>query len=88
MVRSAADASLRRLSLAPLDRLPAAGPARGRVVCNCFDVSEEEIARELAAARPLGEVQARLKCGTECGSCLPELRRLAQATGGARTVRS
>jgi len=88
MVRSAADASLRRLSLAPLDRLPAAGPVRGRVVCNCFDVSEDEIARELAAARPLGEVQTRLKCGTECGSCLPELRRIAQATGGGRAVRS
>ena len=88
MLRGAGDASLRRLALAPLDRLPAAGSARGRVVCNCFDVSEDEIARELAAARPLGEVQARLKCGTECGSCLPELRRLAQATAGARAVRS
>ena len=88
MLRGAADASLRRLALAPLDRLPAAGPARGRVVCNCFDVSEDEIGRELAAARSLGEIQARLKCGTECGSCLPELRRLAQATAGARAVRS
>jgi assimilatory nitrate reductase catalytic subunit len=58
------------------------------VVCNCFDVSEDEIGRELAAARSLGEIQARLKCGTECGSCLPELRRLAQATAGARAVRS
>jgi assimilatory nitrate reductase catalytic subunit len=58
------------------------------VVCNCYDVSEDEIARELAAARPLGEVQARLKCGTECGSCLPELRRLAAAAGAsARAVR-
>lgn len=24
-------------------------------------------------------LQDRLKCGTQCGSCLPELRRLAQA---------
>jgi assimilatory nitrate reductase catalytic subunit len=88
MLRGAADASLRRLALAPLDRLPAAGPARGRVVCNCFDVAEDEIARELAAARSLGEVQARLKCGTECGSCMPELRRLAALGAGARAARS
>jgi assimilatory nitrate reductase catalytic subunit len=89
MLRGAADAaSLRRLALAPIEAPPAAGPARGRVVCNCYDVSEDEIARELAAARPLGEVQARLKCGTECGSCLPELRRLAAAAGAsARAVR-
>ncbi len=84
MLRGSADASLRRHALAPVDRLPAAGPTRGRVVCNCCDVSEDEIARELAQARPLGEVQARLKCGTECGSCLPELRRLAAACAGAR----
>jgi assimilatory nitrate reductase catalytic subunit len=88
MLRGAADASPRRLALAPLERLPAGGPARGRVVCNCFDVSEDEIARELAGGRALGELQARLGCGTECGSCLPELRRLAAASAGARAVRS
>ena len=44
--------------------------ARGRIVCNCYDVSESEI----AAYRSLAELQAALKCGTNCGSCLPELR--------------
>ncbi len=44
--------------------------ARGRIVCNCYDVSESEI----AAYRSLADLQAALKCGTNCGSCLPELR--------------
>ena len=26
----------------------------------------------------LSQLQAALKCGTNCGSCLPDLRRLAQ----------
>jgi assimilatory nitrate reductase catalytic subunit len=76
----------RALAAAPVERLPSAAPARGRVVCNCFDVAESEIARELAQARTVGEVQARLRCGTECGSCLPELRRLAAAAGARRSA--
>jgi assimilatory nitrate reductase catalytic subunit len=88
LLRGAGDAGLGRLTAAPLERPPAAGPARGRVVCNCFDVAEAEIARELAAGRTVGEVQARLKCGTDCGSCLPELRRLAQTAGTARKVQA
>jgi assimilatory nitrate reductase catalytic subunit len=50
----------------PLEVVP-----RGRTVCNCFNVSEAEI----AAFKSLEELQAALKCGTNCGSCLPELRR-------------
>jgi len=88
MLRGADESGMRRFALAPLDRLPAAGPVRGRIVCNCYDVSEDEIAHELAAARSLGEVQASLKCGTECGSCVPELRRLAAMSAGAKAVRS
>ena len=87
MLRGAADPSLRRLAAAPVDRAARGGPrARARGV-QLLDVAEDEIARELAAARSLGEVQARLKCGTECGSCVPELRRLAarsrRRAGGA-----
>jgi assimilatory nitrate reductase catalytic subunit len=44
---------------------------RGRTVCNCFNVAEAEI----ATFNSLEELQATLKCGTNCGSCLPELRR-------------
>jgi len=50
---------------------PAEVAPGGRTVCNCFNVTEAEI----AAFRSLEELQATLKCGTNCGSCLPELRR-------------
>ncbi|MDD5295874.1 MAG: molybdopterin-dependent oxidoreductase [Rhodocyclaceae bacterium] len=68
-------APLRRWLLAPLSAPPSqAGPARGRVVCNCLDVTEDEILAQAGAS--LETVQDRLKCGTSCGSCLPEVKRL------------
>ena len=50
-----------------------------RSVCACFKVGESQIAAALAAGATLGKLQRDLKCGTNCGSCLPELRRLAAA---------
>jgi assimilatory nitrate reductase catalytic subunit len=52
---------------------------RGRTVCNCFDVAQRDIDAFLAASKSLAALQASLKCGTNCGSCLPELRRMAAA---------
>ena len=73
-------AVLRRDRCGPLE----ASPLRGRVICSCIDVSENEIRSKVAAdgrtppeAR-LASVQQALKCGTGCGSCLPEIRRLLQ----------
>jgi assimilatory nitrate reductase catalytic subunit len=65
---------------------PVATPSRGRQVCTCFDVSEREIVAALAGAGAeagasdalLRFLQAELKCGTQCGSCLPEVRRLVR----------
>ncbi len=54
-----------------------------KVVCQCHNVSEREIVAALpacegdASARLAG-LQAQLKCGTNCGSCLPELRALVE----------
>jgi len=63
--------------------LPAATPPanlahhRGRIVCNCRNVSETDIAEAVAAgAGSAGEVQERTGCGTGCGACLPELKRM------------
>ena len=77
---------LGRLLLAPGREAPRGGASnRGAQVCNCFDVHETSIAAELAslpgdAAQRLAGLQQRLRCGTQCGSCLPTLRRLvAQA---------
>ncbi|MCE6966234.1 nitrate reductase [Enterobacter sp. MW07] len=52
-------------------------PAQGRIVCSCFSVGEEAIRQAIAggceSAIALG---AALRCGTNCGSCIPELKGL------------
>ncbi|MEZ5639822.1 MAG: molybdopterin-dependent oxidoreductase [Burkholderiaceae bacterium] len=74
-----------RQLLAPVARAPAAIAARDQPVCTCFNVSQQQIAATLAegtgtASQRLDLLQQRLQCGTNCGSCVPELRRLAQAS--------
>jgi assimilatory nitrate reductase catalytic subunit len=59
---------------------PVALPERGAQVCACLDISEPQIDRVLArcagtAGAQLAQLQRELKCGTQCGSCLPQLRR-------------
>ena len=56
----------------------------GKQVCACFDVSDLAIQAALHAAPSLRDpaqrvhhVQASLKCGTGCGSCVPTLRKMA-----------
>ena len=54
-------------------------------VCNCFDVREDAIRATLSRcggspADRLARLQAELRCGTQCGSCLPALRRLIATT--------
>ncbi|HJV53925.1 MAG TPA: molybdopterin-dependent oxidoreductase [Noviherbaspirillum sp.] len=81
-------AALGRLLLMPSASAPQGFKARGRIVCNCFNVAESEIsgaAAELSRqgiggpAALLAAVQQRLKCGTSCGSCVPELRKVLLA---------
>jgi len=79
-----ADATpLRAWILAPVTRPPAGGAGRGRVVCNCLNVAEPDIVVAIAAGADLAALQATLKCGTECGSCVPELKRLLSARRAA-----
>ncbi|MBI4995644.1 MAG: molybdopterin-dependent oxidoreductase [Rhodocyclales bacterium] len=60
--------------------LPAATPPanlahhRGRIVCNCKNISETDIADAVAAG--CDDVQAQTGCGTGCGACLPELKKM------------
>lgn len=58
-------------------RTASALPARRKVVCQCADVSEAQINKGLAQGSSLVILQATLKCGTYCGYCMPELKRLA-----------
>lgn len=52
---------------------------RGRVVCACHNVAENDIAACFAAGNTLAQVQSALRCGTGCGSCVPELKRMTIA---------
>ena len=74
-----------RLLLLPGSKAPVALASRGRQVCACFNVSEPQIRETLAECRGsddqrLAELQQSLKCGTNCGSCLPELKRMVRST--------
>ena len=60
------------------DGLANAGP----IVCACFGVGRTTICDAIAAgARSAAEIGAKLKAGTNCGSCIPELKRLIAQTG-------
>lgn len=74
--------ALRAWLFAPLAAPPAGQTQRGRIVCNCLDVSETEILAALHSGLDLFAVQEKLKCGTQCGSCVPELKRLCASKVG------
>jgi assimilatory nitrate reductase catalytic subunit len=49
----------------------------GPIVCACFGVGRTTICDAIAAgAGTAAEIGAQLKAGTNCGSCIPELKRL------------
>ncbi|MDF7647845.1 nitrate reductase [Pantoea sp. Acro-805] len=56
---------------------PAQGESQGRTICSCFGVGEVAIRRaiEQGCDSP-ASLGAALKCGTNCGSCIPELKNL------------
>jgi assimilatory nitrate reductase catalytic subunit len=62
------------LSMRPADGLAAIGP----IVCTCFGVGLAAIRDALASrtARSVEEIGAVLRAGTNCGTCLPELKRM------------
>lgn len=71
-------AELHRWALAPLSAPPTGQRSRGKIICNCLDVAENDIVDTIQLGADLITLQNKLKCGTECGSCLPELKRLVQ----------
>jgi len=68
-----------RWALAPLSAPPTGQRARGKIVCNCLDISQNEIVENIELGADLITLQTKLKCGTECGSCVPELKRLVHS---------
>ncbi len=70
---------------------------RGKLVCTCFNVSDTAIDAHLALVSAggggagylgtdeerLASLQDALKCGTNCGSCVPELKRRIRSAHSA-----
>ncbi len=56
---------------------------RDRVVCSCMQVTESRINEAIANGATVPELKARLGCGTVCGSCVPELKRLCETAAVA-----
>jgi assimilatory nitrate reductase catalytic subunit len=72
-----------RLLLVPGAKAPVAVQSRGKQVCTCLNVTDEAINACLSRCsgsddQRLATLQDRLKCGTNCGSCIPELKRLVK----------
>jgi assimilatory nitrate reductase catalytic subunit len=74
-----------RMLLAPGAKPPMAIASRGRAICTCFGVTDAQIGASLAQCEGsdgerFAHLQSELKCGTNCGSCIPELKRLVRDT--------
>ncbi len=70
-----------RALLSPGATPPVAVVSKGKQICTCFNVTETAIVDTLAACQGdtdarLAQLQGQLKCGTNCGSCIPALRQL------------
>jgi assimilatory nitrate reductase catalytic subunit len=80
-----------RLLLVPGAKPPVAVQSRGRQVCTCFNVTDAQVTEHLAGSEGpdsvrLGALQSALRCGTNCGSCVPELKRLIRSIVPSRHV--
>jgi assimilatory nitrate reductase catalytic subunit len=74
-----------RLLLSPGATAPVAVQSRGKPVCTCFNVTDTAITAQLGQCRGyaderLAQLQGALQCGTNCGSCLPEIQRMVRVS--------
>lgn len=57
-----------------LTRLEVNSLSRNRIICSCFQISEEQIKTAvIQGATSTAALGEKLRCGTNCGSCIPEL---------------
>ena len=74
-----------RMLLVPGAKPPVAVQSRGKQICTCFNVTDADISIQLAQCKGsedqrLAQLQGALKCGTNCGSCLPEVKRMVKVS--------
>ncbi|HEX7914114.1 molybdopterin-dependent oxidoreductase [Rudaea sp.] len=66
--------------------------SKGRTICTCIGVRENDIVEKVQKSTKSGvdallaELKASLRCGSGCGSCVPELKRLIATN--ARTAQA
>lgn len=77
------DDAARAALLAGRPRGPRMDP--GPIVCSCFRVGSNTLRKaiETHGLTNTDQIGARLRAGTNCGSCLPEIRKLIAATSPA-----
>jgi assimilatory nitrate reductase catalytic subunit len=80
-----------RALLLPVSKPPLPVVSQGKVVCTCFHVRDIAIEDNLrtctgTASERLEKLQGALQCGTNCGSCIPELQRMVRSTSLQSTL--
>jgi assimilatory nitrate reductase catalytic subunit len=75
--------ALGTMLLYPGKQAPGNVVSRGKQVCTCFNVTEPQILAYLPNCngtdeQRLAQLQGELRCGTNCGSCVPALRKLVK----------
>ncbi len=78
-----------RALLVPGSKPPVDMPPAGKVVCTCFNVTDQAINAHLSNCsgndqERLASLQGALSCGTNCGSCVPQLQRMVRQGEAAR----
>ncbi|OHC25694.1 MAG: nitrate reductase [Pseudomonadales bacterium RIFCSPLOWO2_12_59_9] len=73
-----ADEELRRWLLAPLSTPPgnSSAVADGKTLCSCMNVSNAAVCAGIQRGLDLNGLKQELGCGSQCGSCVPEIKRL------------
>jgi len=85
MAEDELDPAMIRFALAPCSALPVTIAPRN-IVCKCADVSDLQIKAGIAAGDDLPALQKNLKCGTFCGSCVPDIKRMLAECKSKETV--
>jgi assimilatory nitrate reductase catalytic subunit len=80
-----------RALLFPGAKPPVAVAPSGTVVCSCFNVTDVAIQARLAQCsgsdkERLTALQTDLQCGTNCGSCVPQLQRMVRTIPASLAV--
>lgn len=62
-----------------LRQIPSVEYQIGKMICSCFKVHQKSIEQAIEnGAESVSELGLRLQCGTNCGSCKPELAQLVE----------